>query len=321
MVDPIPGVTTEERLGNINDVINTGNNLNNIQNNGYQLVSSTASNPSTFNNATNSVTVVTSPQTITYVFKDVKGPTVNAISSQTKEVNTAIDSIIINSTDNSGKSVTNSVSNLPDGVTFNSSTNTISGVSKNVGNYTVNVSSKDNEGNTTTTSFTITVKDTIAPAIDSISDQSISVNTPIKNITITGTDNSKQSFTNTVTGLPLGVTYNASTNTISGSPTKVGNYPIQVSSVDPSGNTTITKFVITVTDNIKPVITTINNQTKEVNTAIDTIKINATDNSGETLTTKVTDQTKEVNTSIDPIEIHATDNSGQPVTNTVRHQQ
>ena len=39
----------------------------------------------------------------------------------------AIDSIKIESTDNSGQAVTNKVSGLPDGISFNSETNTISG--------------------------------------------------------------------------------------------------------------------------------------------------------------------------------------------------
>ena len=42
-------------------------------------------------------------------------------------MNTAIDSITIDASDNSGQDVTNKVSGLPDGVSFDSETNTISG--------------------------------------------------------------------------------------------------------------------------------------------------------------------------------------------------
>ena len=44
-------------------------------------------------------------------------------------------------------------------------------------------------------------------SIDKITDQSTSINTPIKNITITGTDNSKQPIKNTVSTLPMGLTF------------------------------------------------------------------------------------------------------------------
>ena len=49
------------------------------------------------------------------------------IEDQSKEVNTSIEPIKIEATDNSGQAVTNKVSGLPAGVEFDSETNTISG--------------------------------------------------------------------------------------------------------------------------------------------------------------------------------------------------
>ena len=66
---------------------------------------------------------------------DTTKPTVTAIKDQTKEVNTSIDSITIEATDNSGQAVTNKVSGLPAGVSFDSETNTISGTPTKVGSY------------------------------------------------------------------------------------------------------------------------------------------------------------------------------------------
>jgi LPXTG-motif cell wall-anchored protein len=219
--------------------------------------------------------------------EDTTGPDVEAVDDQTKEVNTPIDDIKLNGTDNSKGKVTHTVDGLPEGVTFDSETNTISGTPTKVGTSTVTVTSRDEEGNETTTSFTITVEDTTKPTVDNISDQTKEINTGIDPIKIHATDNSGQPVKNTVTGLPEGVTFNPETNTISGTPTKVGNYPVTVTSRDEQGNETTTTFTITVQDTTKPTV----------------------DN--------ISDQTKEVNTSIDPIEIQATDNSGQPVKNTV----
>ncbi|PKF18061.1 hypothetical protein CW717_11580, partial [Macrococcoides caseolyticum] len=74
------------------------------------------------------------------------------------------------------------------------------------------------------------------------------VNTPIKDITLNGKDNSGQPVTHEVSGLPEGVTYNPETNTISGTPTKPGEYTVTVVTRDSEGNETTTKFVIIVKD-------------------------------------------------------------------------
>jgi LPXTG-motif cell wall-anchored protein len=225
--------------------------------------------------------------TFTIGVEDTTKPTVEAIGDQTKEVNTSIDPIEIHATDNSGQPVTNTVSGLPEGVTFDPATNTISGTPTTVGTSTVTVTTKDGQGNTTETTFTLGVEDTTKPTVESINDQTKEVNTAIDPIEIHATDNSGQPVTNSVSGLPKGVTFDPETNTISGTPTTVGTYPVTVTTTDAEGNPTETTFTLGVEDTTKPTVDSIDDQTKEVNTAID------------------------------PIEIHATDNSGQPVTNSV----
>ncbi|PNZ26348.1 YSIRK signal domain/LPXTG anchor domain surface protein, partial [Staphylococcus petrasii] len=223
----------------------------------------------------------------TITVEDTTAPTVIAIGNQTKEVNTAIDPIKIDATDNSGQAVTNKVSGLPAGVTFNPDINTISGTPSKVGSYPITVTTTDADGNEATTSFTITVEDTTAPVVTPIAGQTKEVNTAIDPIVIEATDNSGQAVTNKVSGLPAGVTFNPDTNTISGTPTKVGSYPITVTTTDADGNEATTSFTIKVEDTTAPVVTPIAGQTKEVNTAIDPIKIDATDNSGEAVRNKV----------------------------------
>ncbi|MEJ7512099.1 Ig domain-containing protein, partial [Staphylococcus lugdunensis] len=79
-----------------------------------------------------------------------------------------------------------------------------------------------------------------------ISDQTKEVNTAIDDIEIRATDNSGQVVTNKVSGLPKGVTFDPRTSTISGVATKVGTYPIVVTSTDAEGNSVETKFSIKV---------------------------------------------------------------------------
>lgn len=183
------------------------------------------------------------------IVDDTTPPTVAPINDQTKDLNTPIDPVVINSSDNSGKPVKNDVYGLPEGVTFDSETNTISGTPAKPGTYNVTVLSSDHVYNETTTEFTIKVEDATPPAVDPINNQTKEVNTPINPITINASDNSDKPVKHTVDGLPEGVTFDSETNTISGTPTKVGTSTITVTSRDESGNETTTNFDIKVEDN------------------------------------------------------------------------
>ncbi|MGS5983870.1 Ig domain-containing protein, partial [Staphylococcus aureus] len=181
-------------------------------------------------------------------------PTVTPIGDQSSEVYSPISPIKIATQDNSGNAVTNTVTGLPSGLTFDSTNNTISGTPTNIGTSTITIVSTDASGNKTTTTFKYEVtrnsmSDTTAPTVTPIGDQSSEVYSPISPIKIATQDNSGNAVTNTVTGLPSGLTFDSTNNTISGTPTNIGTSTITIVSTDASGNKTTTTFKYEVTRN------------------------------------------------------------------------
>ncbi|WP_234735973.1 putative Ig domain-containing protein [Tellurirhabdus bombi] len=141
---------------------------------------------------------------------------------------------------------------LPAGLGYNASNRTISGTPILAGQSQVTVRAIDDKGASVSTTFTFTVNNSGGTG------QPITVN-PIPNQTIyQGTAYSHQLPSNifissnpqpvqvTVSGLPAGLSYNASTRTISGTPTNVGVSTVTLTGVDGNQATASTSFQLTV---------------------------------------------------------------------------
>ena len=223
---------------------------------GYQFLGWASSASATAAEA-NILTNITDAKEVFAVWKDVKAPKITTISDQTVVEGNPIGEITV-TTDDPNATVT--VSNLPNGVTYDPATKKITGTpaitdwtpTEETREITVTVTAKDDDGNTSTKTFKITVqrdtdrdgtpdvtdtdddgdgypdteevsrgtdpKDpTSKPttSITPISDQTVVEGNPISEITVT-TNN--PTATVTVSNLPNGVTYDPTTKKITGTP-------------------------------------------------------------------------------------------------------
>lgn len=217
--------------GEVDGTVNIDKQLNNFKNLGYSYVGTDALKAPNYTETSGTPTLklTNSSQTVIYKFKDVQGPQIS-VDSQTREVGKTINPITITTTDNSKDVLTTTVTGLPSGLSFDQTTNTIIGTPSEVGTTTVTVNTTDATGNVTSKQFTITIQDTISPVVNVTPSQASEVFTPINPITITATDNSGKVVTHTVTGLPQGLKFDASTNSIVGTPTQIGTNTITIES-------------------------------------------------------------------------------------------
>jgi len=115
-----------------------------------------------------------------------------------------------------------------------------------LGTTTVTVSATDAAGNTATGTFTVTVRDTIAPALTLPANQTLEATGPvgaIANFTATATDAVS----------PAGLTYSQA----SGSTFPLGTTTVTVSATDAAGNTATGTFTVTVRDTTGPAFTSL----------------------------------------------------------------
>ena len=136
--------------------------------------------------------------------------------------------------------------NLPPGLVFDPNTREITGTPTQAGNYTIPVTVTDATGNAVTSSFTVKITDplilppaTLASGI---------TGKPYTAQTIPSATGGSGVYTYTAVNLPPGLSFNASTREISGTPTASGNYTFPVTVTDSEGRTVNSNYTISVTD-------------------------------------------------------------------------
>ncbi|HEY1919523.1 MAG TPA: putative Ig domain-containing protein [Streptosporangiaceae bacterium] len=126
---------------------------------------------------------------------------------------------------------------LPTGLSISSTTGVISGTASKAGTYTVTVTGTDTTGPSASATYTWTVGTTTGNTVTVTNpgSQTGTVGTPAS-LQVSATDSaSGQTLTYSATGLPAGLSINASTGLISGTPTTATAYSVTVTATDTTG--------------------------------------------------------------------------------------
>ncbi len=195
--------------------------------------------------ATASDGTLTHSQNFTWTVTHVnRAPMLTSPGAQTSAEGAPV-SLPLLASDPEGTALTYSASGLPPSVWLNAATGLISGTLSftSAGTHTVTAAVSDGTLSHSQT-FTWTVTNT-APSLAPLTDMTREVGTPVS-IPVTVVDPDSDPLTFGATNLPAGVTIDASTGLIAGTPTVTGTHQVAVSAQDGHGGAGSTAFTLVV---------------------------------------------------------------------------
>ena len=206
--------------------------------------------------------------TATFTWTVRAAPTVTSPGNQATTVGATVNLTPVSTCANG--TCTYSVTNLPAGLTFATGTGAITGKPTTTGSSTVTITVRDAAGSTNSTTFTWTIY--AVPTITTPANQTVSVGATV-NLGV-GSTCANGPCGYTVSALPAGLTINATTGVISGTPTTAGTTSSTVTIRDASG-VTATTATFTWTVKAAPTVTAPGNQTTSVGASV-SVAVSAT---------------------------------------------
>jgi hypothetical protein len=183
----------------------------------------------------------------TCTFTIVSGPALACSAVTTGEVGVAFSSTPTISGGTAPYTFSVATGTLPAGLTLNAATGAITGTPTAAGTFTIQVKDANGSVATTTCPYTIAAPPTLACSSVSSGEVGVALNSPAP--TVTG-GVAPYTFSVGTGTLPAGLTLNASTGAITGTPTATGTFTIKVTDHNGAVATTTCQFVIATAVNL-----------------------------------------------------------------------
>ena len=237
------------------------------------------------NNRTLSGTPNTAATTeLTYIATDDNGSTamdtftitvadeveVTAPNDQTYTMNTTITDLTLDPATGGTGTVTYTLAPLPDGLTFTAGTRVLSGTPTTADTTELTYIATDDNGSTAMDTFTVIVAARVA--VTAPNDQTYTMNTTITGLALPEATGGTAPLTYTLTSV-LGLSFNANTRTLSGTPNTAATTTLTYRVTDTNGASTSVDFTVTV--NASLALDTPANQNYTQGTAITDLELPA----------------------------------------------
>jgi LysM repeat protein len=137
-------------------------------------------------------------------------------------------------TDADGDAMTYGATGMPSWMAFNATTRTFSGTPATVGSWAITITATDSHGAAKTDTFTVTTPNVAPYVVGASPDKAATVGQAFSYTFPAFGDRNGQALTYTLAGAPSWMTFNASTRTMSGTPTSAATYTLTVTASDGS---------------------------------------------------------------------------------------
>ena len=151
------------------------------------------------------------------------------------------------------------IANLPTGLSFNMNTRRITGISRTPQVKTVTYTVTDLDGDADSSTFTFTIEDDLTPGLRSPGNQTSTQNTPV-NLTLPVALSGDPPLVYTIANLPSGLSFNANTRKITGTPDTPETNTVTYKVTDADGDVGTSTFTFTITPNLVPTVPPTPNQ-------------------------------------------------------------